>query len=191
MSRTQIPVITGGPCCGKTTLCNILAELGHKIVPEASRMIIEEEQVKRADIRIVPWEKLYDFQHLVLQRQLDLESKVYDFAFADRGIIDNIGYCIAGDIAIPPRLYKAVHSHLREQRYPLMFHLDQIDQYHNDDVRKEDVEAGRRIHESIAEAYLIYGIPVVRIPVIPPKERAELVLEHFESYKKNIIANIG
>lgn len=182
MSRLQIPVITGGPCCGKTTLCNVLAELGHQIVPEASRMVIEEEQVKPAHIRVVPWEKLYDFQHLVLQRQLHLESSVNNFAFADRGIIDNIGYCLAGKIPVPDTLDHAVKKHVREQRYPLMFHLDQIENYQKDDVRKEDIEDGRRIHASIAQAYSNYDIPVIRIPIVPPKERAVLVLEHIAAY---------
>ena len=53
-------VITGGPGVGKTTVVEILARRGYAIVPEAARMIIEEERLKDSDV--LPWKNLSLFQ---------------------------------------------------------------------------------------------------------------------------------
>jgi predicted ATPase len=82
-------VITGGPGIGKTTIIELLAMKGYKIVPEAARMIIEEEKLVESDA--VPWKNLQLFQEKVAARQLELESVVKgDVIFLDRGIIDGL-----------------------------------------------------------------------------------------------------
>jgi len=40
-------VITGGACCGKTTLIDLLAEQGFQTLPEIPRQYIEREVAKR------------------------------------------------------------------------------------------------------------------------------------------------
>ena len=42
-TQTKWHVITGGPCYGKTTLIQLLAERGFRKVPEMARLYIEEE----------------------------------------------------------------------------------------------------------------------------------------------------
>lgn len=114
----ELYVITGGPCTGKTTTCEELHKLGHHIVPEAARQIIREEQPSG----ILPWTDLGGFQELVLDRQLDLESKVRGVAFADRGIIDNLAYCIAGNIPPPRCIIEAAER----AQYTKVFLLDRL-----------------------------------------------------------------
>jgi predicted ATPase len=41
--QTNWHVITGGTCCGKTTLIDLLAERGFQTVPETGRQVIERE----------------------------------------------------------------------------------------------------------------------------------------------------
>ena len=59
-------VITGGPGIGKTTVIEILSSRGYEIVPEAARIIIEEEQINDSDA--LPWKNLKKFQNLVAQK---------------------------------------------------------------------------------------------------------------------------
>ena len=45
--HTNWHVITGGACCGKTTLIDLLAEQGFQTLPEIPRQYIEREVAKR------------------------------------------------------------------------------------------------------------------------------------------------
>ena len=65
MIRNQIRVdVTGDPGNGKTTLLEYAAGYGLQIVPEAARIIIEEEQ--RRDGDLVPWMNNYEFQKVIV-----------------------------------------------------------------------------------------------------------------------------
>jgi predicted ATPase len=44
--QTNWHVITGGACCGKTTLIDLLAEQGFQTVPETGRQVLEREVAK-------------------------------------------------------------------------------------------------------------------------------------------------
>lgn len=62
-------VLTGGPGTGKTTLLKELAKRGYQTVPEAARLVIQEEQRKeqgKGEQGILPWTDLYKFQKIFL-----------------------------------------------------------------------------------------------------------------------------
>ena len=44
--QTNWHVITGGPCSGKTTLVDQLADKGFRTVPETARLYIEKEMAR-------------------------------------------------------------------------------------------------------------------------------------------------
>lgn len=164
-------VITGGPGIGKTTTLEGLEKAGYETVPEAARMIIEEEEKKEQSI--LPWTNLYEFQIKVVQRQLELESAIQRApAFLDRGLFDNIGYCREGQINIPPLL----EEHLSSSRYTRIFLLEPLSNYQKDSQRKEDLAKARKIHHLIEQAYRNLGYDLVSIPELLPEERVRLIL---------------
>ena len=162
-------VITGGPGVGKTTTLNELEKLGYSTLPEVARQIIAEQMPNG----VLPWTNLAEFQNLVVNRQLDLERRVKGIAFLDRGVIDGVGYCLAGGIKVPQKLYTACKT----ADYAGVFLLDKLPAYCKDTERKESVDEAQRIHNAIAEAYVMHGYTLIRVPVLLPKERAEFIFQ--------------
>ncbi len=161
-------VITGGPCVGKTTTIDELARRGHKTVPEAARMIIQEEQSKPNGI--LPWTDLIGFQYLVLNRQIDLEKNLGD-GFLDRAI-DGIAYCRLGGIKVPKELIYFAKTN----RYDKILLLDQLP-YKQDSERREDPALAKKIHDEIFRVYTDFGYSPIRIPVRPVGERVDIILD--------------
>lgn len=169
--NTTKHVITGGPGIGKSTVINLLADLGHKTVPESARYVIEREQ--KLGTRCLPWLDLSSFQRLVMDRQLEMECVLPEkvTVFLDRGLTDGLGYCAKAGIAPPPRLVE-----LSQHRYGKIFLLDPLPSYENDAVRLEDAEEAKLIHKAISEAYRLLGHEPIKVPVLPPEKRVEYIL---------------
>jgi predicted ATPase len=165
-------VITGGPCCGKTTIIDGVTALGYKALPEVARIVIDES--KRSGSDLVPWLRLFDFQQEVARRMLVQEevlSERQEPFFLDRGLIDGIGYCREGGIKVPEVLLK--HS---LNRYGKVIVLEPLP-YKKDDCRIEDPERAAKIHTYILHAYLDHGYQPISLPVLPPEERVDRLLE--------------
>lgn len=163
-------VLTGGPSVGKSTVVEILSFRGYQVVPEAARMVIEEESVKRTDT--VPWENLQKFQERVLEKQLELESAaVGEIVFLDRGIIDGIAYCEIGKVSTPKEIFE-----LGKGRYDKIFLLESVGVYTRDGVRSRGVEDQQALHIAIEEAYKSFGYELTKVPPLPPEERADFIL---------------
>ncbi len=165
-------VITGGPGIGKTTVIEILASRGYKIVPEAARIIIEEGKRKGGDI--LPWVDLEKFQKAVAEKQIELEEKcAAEVAFQDRGVIDGYGYCINGKVPVPEVIEK-----LPKNYYYKVFVLEPLPIYENDKARWEVRDECLRIHQAIIDAYKHFGYELIMVPVLPPEERVDFILQY-------------
>jgi len=157
--------ITGGPCCGKTTLLNNLAARSYSIVPEAARMVIEEQQRIGSDC--VPWIDLQGFQEIAAERILELEHSFdSSLLFCDRGLVDGHGYSLNGRVRTPEIILD-----LGGVRYAAVFILDPIPVYQKDESRKENPEEARKIHQAIWRAYREFGYNPIRVPVMAPQDR--------------------
>jgi predicted ATPase len=166
-------VITGGPCVGKTTLLEGLAARGHGVVREAARDIIAEQNGLGG---VLPWTDLGRFQELVLERVIAREDIARGPAFCDRGTLDGIAYCIEGSIPIPLSLVEQGLQGWRSPRYARVFLLDRLP-YERDGERREDPTLAQRLHETIGNVYRMSGYDVVPVPVLPPEERVQYVLD--------------
>ncbi len=175
-------VITGGPCTGKSSTILELHNAGYMIIPEVSRSIIEEEQIKENPI--LPWTNLYTFNELVTAKQKLLEEKIEDnihkLIFLDRGMHDNLVYCAYGDISIPPELLFETQI----KRYDHIFLLDRLPLYVVDEQRKEDSEKGISLHAGFEKVYRDAGYDVTRVPVRSIEERAQFILDCIKSFVK-------
>ncbi len=169
--NTKRIVITGGACCGKTTLLENLSAQGLQIVSEAARDIIEEQQKRDTDI--LPWKNNYAFQIEVLKTQLEREHS-YDskLIFCDRGNFDSIAYCNHARVQTPNLVDK-----LNPNKYDLIIVPEILPVYVNDSARKESEQDARAIHEKIVQAYNSKGYEVIRIPVLPKQERADYLIK--------------
>ncbi len=164
-------VITGGPCVGKTTVLELLATKGHAILPEAARMIIEEETLRGSDV--LPWKNLVKFQEAVVEQQLKNEADAKaDAIFLDRSLVDGFAYCTLGGIPAPERLSKNAVG-----RYEKVFLLEPLSVYAKDGARTEDERTAKLIHDEIAKAYAGFGYEPIVVPALSPEERIIFILE--------------
>ncbi|MBI4181588.1 MAG: ATP-binding protein [Candidatus Aenigmarchaeota archaeon] len=164
-------VITGGPCCGKTTTIEALRAKGFSAVPEASRMLIEREQARGGDL--VPWKRLGDFNAAVTALQLELEQQAREGTwFLDRGIVDNLAYCRWGKVQPPLPLLEA----LAQASYHKVFLLQPLPLFENDHVRKETPEQRAELHNHLLQAYLERGYEVIQVPPFSVEERVQFIL---------------
>ncbi|RLI97500.1 MAG: hypothetical protein DRO99_02940 [Candidatus Aenigmatarchaeota archaeon] len=168
----QVYVITGGPCVGKTTILNDLKKKGYHVMHEIARKIIEEQQATGGDI--LPWKDINRFQEVLLENHLKHESELpEEIVFIDRGIGDILAYCEVYGIDPP----KDTHKHGSPPRYHKIILLDQLPSYEKDDVRKEDPEMARKIHESIEKVYRKLGYDIINVPPLPPEKRLQWLIK--------------
>jgi predicted ATPase len=173
----KLHVITGGPGVGKTTVLELLSEKGYAIIPEAARMIIEEESTRGSDV--LPWKNLEKFQAAVANQQLKTEMAASaDINFLDRSLVDGYVYCMIGKIPAPKALLNNVRN-----RYEKVFMLEPLDLYVKDKVRIEGERLAKRIHNETIKAYIHFGYEPIIVPVLSPEERAAFILKQIFNKK--------
>jgi predicted ATPase len=166
--------LTGGPGVGKSTVLDILFKQGYKIVPEAARIIIEQEMHKDSDC--LPWKNLQRFQNAVSDLQFELENSAEGpIIFSDRGIVDGYAYSRVDKIIVP----EVVLANGRN-RYQAVFILNPLPNYQTDESRKEDIKTAKILHEAINFAYIEFGYNPIQVPVLPPEERSRFILSKLE-----------
>jgi predicted ATPase len=166
-------VITGGPCSGKSTVLELLAKNGHRVIDETARPLIEREKAKGSDV--LPWINPHKFQRVVARIQFRKEFFAFiqfpDVIFLDRSLVDGCGYCVVEEVSVP-----WIIKRFGRKRYTKVFHLEMLPSYIYDTSRKEDRTLAIRIHEEIRNAYTVFGYEVISVPMMTPEERVEFIL---------------
>jgi len=168
-------ILSGGPCTGKTSLLNKLAEKGYITLPESARLILEEEQAKEEGI--FPWNNQPVFQLKMIERQLVAETEIQyneGIAFLDRSIIDAIGYYRFYGLDVPEH----VPGLIEQAGYKKVFFLEQLGTYANDVQRKESAEEARVVHNHLHNAYKESICPVIDVPDIGLDARVDFILKN-------------
>lgn len=166
-------VITGGPSVGKTTIVNGLHSLGFTVLHEQATQIIKEG-------KYLPWVDRPSFQAEVLRRQLSQEEALGDsdaLTFMDRGLFDGEAYYIFDEIEIP-RVFNLYSG----ARYSLVFLVEPLDFFDQNDVRREDLNFTMEISKILENCYKRRHLPVVRVPVMSPEERVSFVLSQVSQH---------
>lgn len=173
--QTNWHVITGGPCSGKTTLIDLLADKGFQTVPETARLYMENEIAKGRRIEDIR-ENVEVLERSLIEIQLRFEHAIRttDIAFLDRGLPDGLTYCrIAG--MNPNEILSECFYH----RYASIFMLECLP-IEQDEIRIEDEATAEFLKEWLVRDYSALGYSVVRVPVLPPDDRLEFVLEKID-----------
>lgn len=171
--QTNWHIITGGPSSGKSKTLDRLAFLGHKVIPEAARILIDEEMSRRKTLEEIRGDELA-FQEKVLQMKLDTEKRLdpEETTFLERGIPDSDPY-----IELAGGNPDSVRAQSRDRAYQTVFLLDQVP-FEADYARTENEEKARLINSKLEEAYSSLGYTVIKVPVMPISERVQFILKH-------------
>lgn len=175
MSRkTQWYVITGGPSSGKTTTVELLKKRGHTTTIEHARHYIDTKRIEGKTVEDIRANQI-EFQHGVLDMQVAEEKSLSpgDSVFLDRAIPDALAYYRFLDLPMDRKIIEA----LQLASYRKIFILDPLP-LAPDYARTEDEAAQKQIHQLLTEVYESLPFPVVHVPVLPPEERVEFILEH-------------
>jgi predicted ATPase len=168
-------VITGGPSTGKTTLLAEIKKQGYETVPEAARLLIDEhikKGISAAELRHD--EKLFQDEIMRLKIQIESVQAPDIITFFDRGMHDSLAYLRHYGFEIADWVEQAI----RAAEYKKVFLLDPLPIYSKDYARIEDESFNQYITRLLQEAYAEFGLEPIRVPVLPPKQRAEFVLTH-------------
>ena len=181
VSQNNWYVITGGPSSGKTTLLRVLEGLGHKVIHEAARSLIDEALAKGLTIdQLRANEKKFQIDVLRRKVQVEQEQDPTILTFFDRGMHDTLAYLRHYGWEIN----KLVQTAMQKASYRQVFLLDPLPAYENDYARTEDAAFSAKLTKLLDKAYLEYGMRPVRVPVLEPKDRADFVLHYVNQIAK-------
>jgi len=170
-------VITGGPCSGKTTVIEYLAQRGIPVVRETMSYVLPQQRALEAAFpgtAILPEREPRAFRKLVIETQLRLEEESPPDAICDVGILENAVYWALHHQEPLPELEQC----LQRGRYARVFLFAPMPTYERNGIRFEDAQQANIASERIERLYRRLGYPIIRVPVLPVKERAEMVLRN-------------
>jgi predicted ATPase len=170
--QTNWHVITGGACCGKTTLIGLLADRGFPTVPEAARQLMEKEKARGRTIEEI-FEDGAAFERVLKDFQQEIEHRLCatDVVFLDRALPDCLAFFRFFGLDPNEILAECLHH-----RYASVFVLDLLP-LQLDGARIEDDTFTVVLDELLVRDYDALGYHVVRVPVLSLQERLEFVLE--------------
>ena len=176
--QTQIHVIAGGPCSGKTTLLEALAQTGFRVEVETAERVLEAGIAAgdtAADLRANP-----------LQWQQDLLAQDYDLfenlpvdepVFTDTSFLETVVFGARAGIEVGPN----ITAWLQRKRYKTVFFLEPLDGYEQSVVRMESRDMAQQIGHAVRAIYEHHGYELVRVPASPVAERIAFILSFLEA----------
>ncbi|MDO8529322.1 MAG: ATP-binding protein [bacterium] len=173
-------VITGGPCAGKTTLLEIMAERGYRVEFEMARIYIDEQVSLGKSLQEIRKNE-GAFQREILRRKIELENKLPKdhLILFDRGIPDSIAYFeLIGLSKEAEELRKIV----RVVDYKKIFLLDLLE-FKQDYARVEDKKTADKIQKLLGNTYRDLGFEVVKVPVPDSnkiEDRINFIIQNLE-----------
>lgn len=171
--RTHWHVLTGPACCGKTTLVDMLSQLGRRTIPESARLYFDAEMGTGRTLEEIRSDGA-GLQRGIARLQLRLENDCPsgETVFLDRAIPDSITFYRVYGLdpnEILPGCFK--------RRYATVFLLDRLPVRRARVLGPEDDFTSEFLCEWLERDYGALGYPVVRVPVLRPEERLAFLLE--------------
>jgi predicted ATPase len=169
--QTNWHVITGGACCGKTTLIDLLADHGYQTVAEVPRQYIEREVAKGRTLDEIFGSAADERAITDWQRKVEHGLRATDVTFLDRALPDFLYFWRLQGLDPNEILAECFHHH-----YASVFILDPLP-LELDGARIEDEAFTVRFDQALVADYGALGYSVLRVPVSSPQQRVEFVLQ--------------
>lgn len=178
--KTNFFIFTGGPGAGKTSVLNELARLGYRVVPEAARLIIQE-QIRLQSNATHNGDK-EAFRDLMLQQSvIDFKNQISTEhpVFFDRGLPDLQGYSQGFCSNANPQIVTAIDWY----RYnPIVFIFPPWQEiYRQDNERQQDMSEAIYTFNVIKDAYQSCGYTLIELPKTSVLTRVEFILNIINS----------
>ena len=179
MKNDNYYILKGGPGSGKTTVLNLLADMGYLTMKESAREIIQRQVETGGDG--VPWMNTLLYADLMLLHAVtDFEeySHIDRPCFFDRGIPDVLGYVRLIHIPESKMLLEAVHKYHYNKKVFIFPFWREI--YATDSERKQDVEEAEKTYHAIKSVYEELGYRTMTVPCLPPSLRARWIIDKIQ-----------
>ena len=170
--RNQWYVITGPPCCGKSTTVELLAQRGFRVRSEIARAYVDDEISKGRTIKEIRAD-MRTFQCEVLLRAIASEEDLPrdEQIFLDRAIPDSLAYLMLYGIPTQPYMHRIISS-----KYKTVFYLEPLNDYTTDYARIEDSGERDQLTGLLWKIYNDLGFSIQRVPVLPQQDRIDYIL---------------
>jgi len=155
-------IISGGPCSGKTSLCQKLKEKGLCSFGEIATKMLKKGTPK-------DWK---EFNHNVFNKQIELEKKDKDIIFLDRSLVDSIVYMKYYNIDLP----KDYKNKVKQANYEKVFFLEMLPKEHY--IRKLPYEKAKEICRLTEQIYKEFKISLVKVPYQDTEKRVKFILDN-------------
>lgn len=177
-------VITGGSYSGKTSLIEEFGKQGHKTVPEAAMIIINELNDKLGVEGQINWriKNPAEFQMMIIKKQLEFELSAQaeegEMIFFDRSIFDSLAYYRLHNVEISQKALDLFKKYPSD--YDKVFFLETLSNF------QERKETGRIIDKNMAtqeklhirDVYNEIGIDMVFVEEMSVEERLIFIKKH-------------
>lgn len=167
-------VFTGGPGAGKTSVIELLCQLGYQSAPEVGRKVIQAQMKSQGTA--LPWlDKAAFRDEMVLEEINNYECyNDAEITLYDRSIIDSYGYSTLEKIPISELLL----SKCRELNYcrQVFIFPPWKEIYANDTERKQDFIEAVATYHAMMNAYTRFGYDLIEVPKVSVLERAEFII---------------
>jgi predicted ATPase len=175
---TQLHIIAGGPCSGKTTLLNALRKEGHRVEVETAERLLEEG-IKAGHTSEALRSEPLKWQQEVLQQDYELFEGLptNELIFTDTSFIEDLVFAERAGIKMGPNIV----SWLQTKRYKTVFFLDPIDTYQQSEVRIESQQVALQISDMVRKRYRQCGYQLVCVPAVSVAERLAFINSHIDS----------
>lgn len=170
--QTQICVLAGGPCSGKSTLLKALSKEGHPVEEETAERLLKAgiskgQTAKEMRADPVEWQEMICSEDFILFDGLPTNKLV----FTDTSFLETLVFANRAGISMGPN----IKEWLQKKRYLKVFFLEPLAAYAQSEVRLESASITIQINEQLRSTYRRYGYDVVMVPDLPVEERVAIV----------------
>lgn len=172
--HTRIYVVAGGPCSGKTTTLEAIADRGYRVEWEPAEQLLNDEVSEGKSAEEVR-EDPQKWQRRVVNADFELFNNLPrdQIVFADTSLVESCVFSREADMEFGTNL-RTFMDHLR---YASVFFLDPLDTHEETNVRLEDRETARQLSERILDTYREFNYDPISVPVRPVDERVDFILD--------------
>jgi predicted ATPase len=166
-------------------LIDALSISGNTVVPEAGRMIVQEQLANGG--KILPWLDMHSFVCRLSQDSIKQFDHVNDLdrpVFFDRGFIEPLAHWRSRDC----QAFLALKDEVGARRYsdPVFVAPPWPELFVHDAERRHDFSAATEEYHSICETLTDFNYRQVEIPRMPVCDRTDFIMKQLDIVQKSV-----